>query len=108
MITVTIEPADNGIIKILYDDSVNGAGEEFVSRMVYDFDSQEARENQARFLEDLILDLGLDIGTELDEDQLQVTVDWGDKYKPNQKEIQDRLENIEAEKARLEAMLNKK
>ena len=33
MITIQIEPADNGVLKFLIDDNVNGGGEEFTSRV---------------------------------------------------------------------------
>ena len=29
MITIQIEPADNGVVKFLIDDNVNGGGEEY-------------------------------------------------------------------------------
>ena len=39
MITIQIEPADNGVVKFLIDDNVNGGGEAFTLRVVYEFDS---------------------------------------------------------------------
>ena len=38
MITISLEPADNGLIKFLIDDNVNGGGEEYTSRVVYEFE----------------------------------------------------------------------
>ena len=54
MITISIEPADNGVVKFLIDDNVNGGGEEFTSRVVYEFDNTLGRANQVKFLKDLI------------------------------------------------------
>ena len=53
MITIQIEPADNGVVKFLIDDNVNGGGEEYTSRVVYDFDGYLGRQQQVKFLNDL-------------------------------------------------------
>ena len=42
MITINIEPADNGVVKFLLDDNINGGGEEHVARRVYDFECRVA------------------------------------------------------------------
>ena len=55
MITIQIEPADNGVVKFLIDDNVNGGGEEYTSRYVYEFEGVLGRTNQIKFLKDLIL-----------------------------------------------------
>ena len=54
MVSIQIEPADNGLVKFLIDDNVNGGGEEFTSRYVYDFDGYLGRQQQVKFLNDLI------------------------------------------------------
>ena len=71
MITIQIEPADNGVIKFLIDDNVNGGGEEFTSRVVYEFEGPVKRANQVQFLKDLVIDLGLATGSDLDKDKLK-------------------------------------
>lgn len=96
MISVSIEPADNGLVKHLIDDNVNGAGEEHISRRVYDFEDQ-SRKNQIKFFNDLVLDLGIDVGSDLDREKLVVTTTWGKKYKPTQDEIKNRIKMLEAE-----------
>ena len=68
MITIQIEPADNGVVKFLIDDNVNGGGEEFTSRVVYEFDNTLGRANQVKFLKDIVIDLGLNTGSDLDGD----------------------------------------
>lgn len=104
MITVTIEPADNGLIKHVVDDNVNGGGEEHIARRVYDFEGIEARENQIKFFYDMILDLGVDIGTDLDGDKLSISTEWGSKYKPTAAEIEQRVKELEAEIKRLSTL----
>jgi hypothetical protein len=96
MISVNIEPADNGLVKHLIDDNVNGAGEEHISRRVYDFEDNK-RTNQIKFFNDLILDLGIDIGNDLDPNKLIITTAWGKKYKPSAEEIKNRIKTLENE-----------
>lgn len=105
MITVSIEPADNGVIKYVIDDNVNGGGEEHVSRKVYDLDNDPERVSLVDFIQDLILDLGLEIGTEIDQHMLHVKTEWGNKYNPSVKETKERIKQLEAEIERLSAQL---
>lgn len=97
MITISIEPADNGVIKFLFDDNVNGGGEEYTSRMVYDFEGSTTRLNQIKFLKDLVFDLGLTIGNDLDPDRIVIKTEWGSKYKPTEKEIKAKIKHLEKE-----------
>lgn len=106
MITISIEPADNGVIKYVIDDNVNGGGEEHVSRVVYDLERDEDRSNLVNFIQDLILDLGLETGNELDKDMLSVKTEWGTKYNPSIKETKERISLLEAEIKRLSTQLN--
>ena len=80
MITIQIEPADNGVVKFLIDDNVNGGGEEFTSRVVYEFDNTLGRANQVKFLKDIVIDLGLNTGSDLDGDKLVIKTEWGAQY----------------------------
>jgi hypothetical protein len=107
MITIQIEPADNGVVKFLIDDNVNGGGEEFTSRVVYEFDNTLGRANQIKFLKDIILDLGLATGSELDRDKLVVKTEWGSQYKPNEAEIKVKLSALEKEMNLLRAQIKK-
>ena len=97
MITIQIEPADNGVVKFLIDDNVNGGGEEYTSRVVYDFDGYLGRQQQVKFLNDLVLDLGLSTGSEIDRDKLE----WGKSYTPTQTEIKARVGQLQKEIKRL-------
>jgi|TARA_B110000259_G_scaffold26588_2_gene27528 hypothetical protein len=105
MLSIGIEPADNGVIKTLVDDNVNGGGEEFESRQVYEFDGPMKRSNQIKFFKDLIFDLGLDVGTELDPDRVEVRIGWGSQYRGADPEIKKRIQSLHAEIKRLESML---
>lgn len=105
MLSIGIEPADNGVIKTLLDDNVNGGGEQFEARQVYEFEGPMKRPNQIKFIKDLIFDLGIDIGTELDPDYLQIFSGWGRKYKGSEKEIKNKIQILQKEIERLGSML---
>lgn len=105
MLSIGIEPADNGLIKTLVDDNVNGGGEEFESRQVYDFEGPMKRTNQIKFFKDLVFDLGIDVGTDLDPDQVKIIVGWGAQYRGTEAEIKNKIQVLEKEIKRLELML---
>jgi len=103
MITLTIEPADNGVVKVIYDDSVNGAGEEFVSRKVYDFErDEETKESVADFLSDVVLDLGIDVGSDLDKFKVAIVTEIGDPAQFSEDEIKQKIKELKAEIKELE------
>jgi len=105
MITISIEPADNGLIKFLIDDNINGGGEEHVSRKVYEFDGANGRSNQVNFLRELILDLGLDTGTDLEPNKLSLALDWGSQYKPSQEELKIKIKQLETRLRMFKALI---
>lgn len=105
MLTVTIEPADNGVVKVTYDDSVNGAGEEHVSKVVYDFEKDPDQENLVRFLDDLTLDLGIDVGSGLDPYVVEVCRSIGDPRQVPIDELKERIKDLKQELKRLEAVV---
>ena len=63
------------------------------------------RANQVKFLKDLIFDLGMDIGTEIDNDLIQIYVGWGRQYNGNLSEIKNKIQVLEKEIKRLGSML---
>lgn len=106
MLSIGIEPADNGVIKTLVDDNINGGGEDFEARQVYEFEGPMKRLNQVKFLKDLIFDLGMDVGTELDNDLLQIYVGWGAQHiSTSDNEIKNKIQILEKEIKRLGSML---
>lgn len=105
MITVSIEPADNGVIKYVIDDNVNGGGEEHMSRVVYNLEKDLDKSNLVEFIQDLILDLGIEAGNELDRHMLTVKAEWGAKYNPSVKETKERISLLEAELKKLSTQL---
>tara|TARA_B100000900_G_scaffold409703_1_gene426113 strand:+ start:546 stop:869 length:324 start_codon:yes stop_codon:yes gene_type:complete len=107
MITISLEPADNGLIKFLIDDNVNGGGEEYTSRVVYEFEGITGRANQIKFLKDLVLDLGLSVGNDMDRDMVSIKTEWGKQYVPNSNEIKSKVGELEREIKRLRSLEKK-
>lgn len=107
MITIQIEPADNGVLKFLIDDNVNGGGEEFTSRVVYDFEGLTGRVNQAKFLKDLILDLGMSAGNDMEKDCIVIKTEWGKQYRPNETELKNKILELETELKKLRSLEKK-
>lgn len=107
MITVLLEPADNGLIKILQDDNANAAGETFESRRVYDFTGDLSQKNKVKFVKDLCLDLGIDLGTSMSKEQIQISIDWGQNYQPTKSEQDKKMKALEQELEKLRALNNK-
>ncbi len=107
MISIQIEPADNGVLKFLVDDNVNGGGEEYTTRTVYEFEGIAGKQNQVKFLKDLVLDLGLATGNELDHSCLRIKTEWGTQYVPNNTELKNKIVATEKELKRLQSMLKK-
>lgn len=92
MLSITLEPADNGVIKNVFDDSINGAGEEHLSRIVYDFDNdEEDKDSIVNFLSDLTLDLGISTGNDLDKYKVTINKEWGDFRKQDSTSIKNKI-----------------
>jgi len=104
---VTLEIADNGIIKTIIDDNINGAGELFESKTVYDFERHDTLESKIELLYQLSEDIGLDLGNSKQADQIQITSGWGDEYKPTEEEIIEYIQDLENELKDLKNMLKK-
>ena len=107
MITISLEPADNGLIKFLIDDNVNGGGEEYTSRVVYEFEGITGKANQVKFLNDLVLDLGLAVGSDVDRDKVVIETQWGKQYTPTENEIKTKIGMLQKELKRLQSLQKK-
>ena len=73
----------------------------------YDFDGYLGRQQQVKFLNDLILDLGLSTGSDIDRDKLEIKLDWGTKYNPTESEIKSRVSQLQKEIKRLVRLIEK-
>tara|TARA_Y100000361_G_C11136274_1_gene332094 strand:- start:361 stop:705 length:345 start_codon:yes stop_codon:yes gene_type:complete len=74
MVTVILDMADNGVVKTIEDDNINGAGEPHVSKYLYTFEDDNDFKNRMNFLKELCLDIGLQLGSTLDPKRLNISV----------------------------------
>ena len=95
MVTIVLDIADNGVVKILEDDNINGAGETFISKTLYDFDVDSDFKNRIKFLKELCLDIGLQTGNDIDKRKLNFVVGTGAKYKPTKAELKLKITTLE-------------
>lgn len=105
MQNIRLELADNGIIKIVEDDNINAAGEVYTSVTVYDFESSNSTESKINFINDLILDSGLELGNSKDKTQIKISVEWGDEYQPSKAEIEEKIKELKSDLKYFEEML---
>jgi hypothetical protein len=100
---INIKLADNGVIKSVTDDNINGGGEAYESTTIYEFNSVS---NKIKFIEELSVDLGLEFGNSNSKIQIQVNPCWGSNYKPTDKEIDFKIKNLKAQIQNLESTRN--
>jgi hypothetical protein len=105
---IILKPASNGLIKTIYEPSINGAGSEYECDVVYNFQNANSKEEKLEFINSIISDLGIESGSAKDKDQLKIQYDWGSNYKPSKKEIEDRIESLEREKQQLAQLARQK
>ena len=97
MYKVTLEIADNGIIKTIFDDNYNSAGGQFESKKVYDLESDPnyGYEKTIQFFEDISSDLGVDLGSKSDLYNLMFDVDFGPNYQKSESELKDDIKSLQ-------------
>jgi hypothetical protein len=97
MVKITLEVADNGIIKTINDDNSNGAGESLEKKKVYEFDKDEFHENKIKFFYELADELNLDTGNSFEDNNLVMNLDWGNSYQPTPEEIELKIKLLKVE-----------
>lgn len=105
MHSITLELADNGLIKIIQDDNINAAGEEYQSVTVYDFEGADSLNTKIKFLMDIALDAGVELGSPRDKAQIKITHEWGDVYTPTNEEVSKKIEELKDRISYLEKRL---
>ena len=88
MFTITLEVADNGIIKTIEDNNINGAGAHLSKRELYVLDDNI--NNTKDFISDIINDLGVFTGHKRSNKTIHLIEDWGDDYVPSEEELNKR------------------
>lgn len=110
MVTIKLELAENGVVKTIEDDNINGANAPFQSKKVYELseDSTNSYINTINFIVELIDDLGLDIGNSYSPEMLTFDIDWGDKYKPSLEELKEKAKILKEETSTLKLRIKEK
>jgi len=102
---ITLEIADNGIIKTIVDDNINGAGESFESKVVYDLERHDSVDNKIELLHTLAEDMGVDLGNSKQANQIKIISDWGEHYTPTKSEAQEAIEVLKESIKELESLV---
>ena len=97
MVRITLEVADNGIIKTINDDNSNGAGESLEKKRVYEFDKDIFHENKIKFFYELAEELNIETGNSFEDNNLVMDIDWGNSYNPTPEEIELKIKLLKAE-----------
>jgi hypothetical protein len=105
MQSISVQLADNGVIKYVEDDNANSAGEGYSSTIVYDFESKDASDNKIKFLLDISEDCGLEFGSTKDPDQIKIIKDWGEHYQPNKAEIEAKISELSSQIQKLQSLM---
>jgi len=95
MQSITLEVADNGIIKTVVDDNINGAGEKFEIKTIYNLEKGDIIDTKMELLYELSEDMGVHLGNSKQKDQIQIISGWGDLYEPTKDELVKRIEDLE-------------
>ena len=95
---ITLEPVDNGVIKTIVDNNINGAGERFEKKEI--FLTNDNINDTQKFILSLMKDLGLYTGNPNDKKVLSIEQKYSERYSLTVKEKQD-------EKKKLSIQLNK-
>lgn len=104
---INIEIADNGIIKTIVDDNINGAGEKFETKVVYDLENGDINKTKMDLLYELSEDMGMHLGNSKQPNQIKIVSEWGESYEPTKEEIEARIAEIEEDLAYLKNLQEK-
>ena len=91
MVTVVLDIADNGVVKVLEDDKINGGGETFISKILYNFDEDPEYKHRIKFLKELCLDIGLQTGNDITKRKLNFTVSKGAEAPPTAAQLRVKI-----------------
>ncbi len=100
MHNIVLEPADNGIIKIIKDNNINGGGNVLDIKKIYEFNDNHIK--TIDFFYDLADDLGIELGNIHSKDIITIDRQWGLSYKPNQIELKNKITELREELLKLE------
>ncbi len=97
MIRIILDIASNGIIKTVIDDNINGAGEKYEKKYVYDFEDDKEFKKRIQFLFELCDEVGIETGNKFDRNNLVMKNEWGKSYMPTDEELDSKIKIISNE-----------
>jgi C4-type Zn-finger protein len=97
MIKIILDIASNGIIKTVIDDNINGAGEKYEKKYVYDFEGDKEFKKRIQFLFELCDEVGIETGNKFDRNTLVMKNEWGKSYMPTDDELDSKIKTISNE-----------
>jgi hypothetical protein len=97
MVKVILDLASNGVIKTVADNNINGAGDKFEKRSVYNFENDPDFEKRIGFISELCEELGIETGNKYDKKSLIFKVEWGSNYKAEIKELNSKIKDLTSE-----------
>lgn len=106
MVKITLEPANNGIIKRLIDNNHGGSNEQWTSIEVYEESSENQLEYIMKFFFDLCEDLGINLGNKFSKEVITIRKEWGSHFEPTKNEIKIKIKELEDQLQSLKECLN--
>jgi hypothetical protein len=100
MIKIELSNASNGIIKKITETQFNGVDQNIEIVKVYEIEGDRSLNSYLKMgilIEDILSDLGLDMGSDYQPDKLSFVVDWGDKYNPTLEEVNQKIKELKSE-----------
>jgi hypothetical protein len=97
MVKVVLEVASNGVIKTVVDDNINGAGDKYEKKVVYEFNNDLEFRSRINFLYELCEELDIETGNKFDKTNLIMSTDWGRSYMPTDEELESKMKKLNAE-----------
>jgi hypothetical protein len=106
MVKIILEQAENGVIKTIYDNNINGAGEEYESKILYVFQDKKNFKEVKSFFFDTCTDLGIEVGNNHDKSTLNLVTAWGSSYTPTKEDYEKKIKSLETELAYIKSEYN--
>jgi hypothetical protein len=98
MIKIELVNSSNGVIRTVTDNRLNVEKTEEIKVYKTDPSSNSSSfEDIIELLEDISKDLGLELGSDFDAEQIDFYVDWGEKYQPTILELDERIKELNSE-----------
>jgi hypothetical protein len=97
MIIVNLEPAANGVVKRVINQNAGGGKETVASVNVFELNKNDNYRGVVSFLFELCEDLSIETGNKFNKSVLNMSTEWGSHYEPSKKEIESRINELEAE-----------